>query len=163
MCLNSFSGKQQILDWKVISTGGPLTLSAGRGAKLKDFGLSCFPFPGILRPAFTLIRFGSFNGFLLALLPSKHCFPHFPFNFTVLSFDIQERIFNLYDTDQEDLPVTSPVLMRLRKSGVEANVRPDKRTTLFVADWICIWMTFLEGQERPFAHSAENWHALSTK
>jgi len=52
----------------------------------------------------------------------------------VLSFDIQERIFNLYDTDQEDLPVTSPVLMRLRKSGVQANVRPDKRTTLFVAD-----------------------------
>jgi len=46
----------------------------------------------------------------------------------------QERIFNLYDTDQEELPVTGPVLMRLRKSGVEANVRPDKRTTLFVAD-----------------------------
>ena len=53
---------------------------------------------------------------------------------TLSSVHLQERIFNLYDTDQEELPVTSPVLMRLRKSGVQANARPDKRTTLFVAD-----------------------------
>ena len=48
---------------------------------------------------------------------------------------IQERIFSLYNTDQEEVPVTSPVVRRLRKSGIEgAEVKPDKRTTLFFAD-----------------------------
>jgi len=47
----------------------------------------------------------------------------------------QERIFSLYDTDQEEMPVTSPVARRVRKSGIEgADVKPDKRTTLFIAD-----------------------------
>ena len=109
----------------------------------------------ILRPASTSIRFGNLKRLLPAPLPCKRCFT---FIFTVLSHNIKERIFNLYDTDQEDLPATSSVLKRLRKSGVQANVRPDKRTTLFVADWVCVWMNFIEGQERPSAHSTESWH-----
>ena len=48
---------------------------------------------------------------------------------------LQERIFSLYDTDQDEVPVTSPVVRRVRKSGIEgADVKPDKRTTLFIAD-----------------------------
>ena len=46
---------------------------------------------------------------------------------------MQERIFSLYNTDQEEeMAVTSPVVRRLRKSGID--VKPDKRTTLFFAD-----------------------------
>ena len=49
---------------------------------------------------------------------------------------LQDRIFSLYDTDQDEVPVTSPVVRRVRKSGIEgADVKPDKRTTLFIADW----------------------------
>ena len=33
------------------------------------------------------------------------------------------------------MPVTSHVVRRVRKSGIEgADVKPDKRTTLFIAD-----------------------------
>jgi len=48
----------------------------------------------------------------------------------------QERIFSLYDTDQEEMPGTSPIVRRVRKSGIEAGteIRPDKRKTLFIAD-----------------------------
>ena len=56
-------------------------------------------------------------------IPFTHCRP------------LQERIFSLYDTDQEEVSVTSPVVRRVRKSGIEgADVKPDKRTTLFIAD-----------------------------
>ena len=49
---------------------------------------------------------------------------------------LQERIFSLYDTDQEETTVTSPVVRRVRKSGIEggADIKSDKRTTLFIAD-----------------------------
>ena len=45
----AFLGKQQIHDWKVTSTGGPLTQSAGRGVKMANFAqtvwlLSFVPF-----------------------------------------------------------------------------------------------------------------------
>jgi len=47
----------------------------------------------------------------------------------------QERIFSLYDTDQEEMPATSPIVKRVRKSGIEGTeIRPDKRKTLFIAD-----------------------------
>ena len=46
----AFSGKQQILDWKVTSTGGPLTQSAGGGVEMANFAqtvsivICLFPF-----------------------------------------------------------------------------------------------------------------------